>query len=594
MKLFNSAALIFFSILSIHSYIITTVITPEEIIDLQIVQTYQGTPGFIKTLNKTISGTGTDYLKKRVLNPITCKEQLSKRQHAITLIGDTQCAATIGSLLNKFKKHEQGLYSFTRSQDPIAKQAIDNLYFKNRAIKKLNAYPAGLDLAQIIHGINLMAPVAEHAAIHFFVNEALHEYLGMCCSHSHHDHGHDKHKEKAHKHKKHDHEHKHKTPPSKGAVWAYKAYNVAHTLIHFMNLKELFEHFQNQSATLHQMQEQLIELRRCLDAAKELVAITGHMPADTFENQLALRAVATNDSTLISPELSELITLLEKNTFSASASFFSRPGNILRAYTLALSTIPELLEAFTGVGELDTLLSCNKLLQSTDANQPFCMATFIEQNKPHIKIHHYWNLLNATPSPIEQELILGNTHPHVAIITGVNKSGKSTASSALAQAIICAQSLGIAPSQQLELTLFAAVRTCFNATTKVIDGKSLFSTSIEFADSVLELNRTSSGFTFIATDELFNSTEFSRGSQINEQMARLLAASSNTIGLISTHFASATKLEKLHPNTIINLKASSSDSLDGVNYHITRGTCDAQNPLELINKSELLIAAGLQ
>lgn len=592
MKLFNSAAFIFFSILSIHAHIITTVITPEEIIDLQIVQTYQGTPGFIKALNKTISGTGTDYLKKRVLNPITRKEQLCKRQHAIKLIGNTQCAVTIASHLNKFKQHEQGLYSFTRSQDPIAKQAIDNLYFKNRGIKKLNAYPAGLDFAQIIHAINLMAPVAEHAAIHFFINEALHEYLGMCCPHSHH--GHDEHKEKAHKHKKHDHEHAHKAPPSKAAVWAYKAYNVAHTLIHFMNLKELFEHFQNQSATLHQMQEQLIELRRCLDAAKELVAITGHMPADTFENQLALRAVVTKDSTIISSELSELITLLEKNTFSASASFFSRPGNILRAYTLALSTIPELLEAFAGVGELDTLLSCHKLLQSADANQPFCMATFIEQNRPCIKIHHYWNLLNARPSPIQEELTLGGTYPHVAIITGVNKSGKSTASSALAQAIICAQSLGIAPAQQLELTLFAAVRTCFNATTKVIDGKSLFSTSIEFADAVLELNRTSNGFTFIATDELFNSTEFSRGNQINEQMARLLAASSNTIGLISTHFASATELEKLHPDTIINLKASSSDSLDGVHYHITRGTCDAQNPLELINRSELLIAAGLQ
>lgn len=592
------------SMSAIHSCsaVDTRFLSPEEILDLQIITTYQGTPGFLKTLNKTLTQSGTDYLTNRVLNPISNKHQLNKRQKALVLMGQPELSADLESSLRKFQENEHGLHAFMQAQDPIAKQSIDNLYFKNRFLKPLNAYPAGLDFAQVAHALNMMAPVVEHAAIHFFVSEALHEYLGMCCPHSHHTHGHEDHKEKKHahkehKHKDHGHEKKDKShnhaPPSRGAVWVYQAYNVAHTLIHLINLKELAEHFQARSATMNQMQEQLIHVRNCLNAARELVDITESMDPDLFESQTYLRAVVKNDTAHISSELSEFICLLEKNTFGSRVSFFSRPGNILRAYTLALKVMPELMRAFEGVGELDTLRSCSQLLQA-DTQHSFCLAELSDAKTPTIAITGFWNLLNTNPNPIQESLVLGAGKPHVAIITGPNKSGKSTATAAIAQAIVCAQSLGIAPARSCVLAPFHAIRTCLNANIKVIDGKSLFSASVEFADKVLELNRSIDGATFIATDELFNSTEFSRGMLINEQMARLLAASQKTIGLISTHFASATQLEKEFKKEVINLRAHVWQDDSITRYHLEPGASDAQDPLELMNKSELLTAAGLQ
>lgn len=600
------ALLLLFSICSINA-LDTQFLSPEEILDLQILTTYQGTPGFLKRLNKTLTQAGTDYLTHRVLNPISNTQQLIKRQKALIAMGNEQLASTLEASLLKFQQNEQALDAFRHVQDPIAKQAIDNLYFKNRYLKPLNAHPAGLDFAQVAHTLNMVAPMVEHAAIHFFVSEALHEYLGMCCSSSHHDHGHKdhthehkekKHHDKPHKHKDHAHEkkekeHKHE-PPSRGKIWAYRAYNALHTIIHVMNLKELIEHMQERAATLNTMQQQLIQVRNCVDAARELVNSIESMDPDLFESQTRLRAVVHNDAGHISAELSEFITLLEKNTFGSRVSLFSRPGNILRAYTLALKVMPELMQAFEGVGELDTLRSCSQLLQSDNQTQPFCLAEFVDYKNPCIGIGGYWNLLNKNPRPIQEPLYLGGKHAHVAIITGANKSGKSTATAAVVQAIVCAQSLGIAPAQSCQLVPFSAIRTCLNANTKVVDGKSLFSASIEFADNVLELNRRIDGATFIATDELFNSTEFSRGKLINEQMARLLATNERIIGIISTHFASATELEKELSQDIINLRAHTHD-FDGTTlYHVTPGSSEAQDPLELIGASQLLRAAGLQ
>lgn len=565
----------------------TPLITQAEILDLQLLQTYQGTPGIFSALNKTITGTGSDFLKKRLLNPIANQEQLMRRQQAIVLIGNPEIKSQLEANLRTFKAHEQGLYSFIRAQDPIAKRAIDNLYFKNRFLRGFNSCPAGLDFAQVIHAINLFAPVVEHAAIHFFISEKLHEYLGMCCSHSHHDHGHN-----AHTHKEHKHKHEHKNP-SQGALWAYHAYNITHTLIHLINLKELIEHVREQALTIAQMQEHLIQVRHCLDAARALVNATAHLPTESFEHQALLRALVYHDQTMLSPELYELVTLLQKNTFAGQASVFSRHGNTLRAYALALQTMPELLAALEGVGELDTLLSCNNLLENASKSCPFCLVTFSNSKTPIIALKQFWNLLNKTPNPIQEPLNLGSQNPHVAIITGVNKAGKSTAAGAVAQALVCAQSLGIAPAQTCMVTPFGAIRTCFNANAKVTDGQSLFSASIDFADDVLALSQNTSGYVFIATDELFNSTEFSRGQCINEQMALSLAACPNCIALMATHFTQTTTLEQQFPHEIVNLKAEIKDLNGSGVYLLSPGIGDHENILELVKDSELIKRTGL-
>lgn len=560
-----------------------SIITEAEILDLQLLQTYQGKPGVIGTLNKTITGTGTDFLKKRLLHPITDRQQLMRRQQAIAHLGQIQDQSLLELILGTFKENEQGLYSFIIAQDPIAQRSIENLYFKRRFLKRFNNCPAGLDFAQAVHAINLFAPVVEHVAIHFFISEQLHKYLGMCCPHGHHDH--EAPKEHKHKHK-HEHKHEHKAP-SAGAVWAYRAYNVAHTLIHAINLTELAEHLTERALTIRQMQERLIAIRRCLDATKILVDTTRHLPASDFEHQELLRALVEKNQDILSPELYELVTLLEKNTFAGNASLFSRQGNILRAYTLALQTMPELLAALEGVGELDVILSCANLLKNSQEESPFCLVEYSQEETPAILVTRFWNLLNKSPNPIQEPFALEGAR-HVAIITGANKAGKSTASGAITQTILCAQTLTIAPAQSCTITPFSYIRTCFNPNAKVSDGQSLFSASIDFADQTLALCQHGK-FIFIATDELFNSTEFSRGQQINDEMALSLAKHHNCIALLATHFQPTTTLEGRTRESIINLKAE----MDENGYHLSPGIGSVGNILEFVKDSEIIKRTGL-
>ena len=256
----------------------------------------------------------------------------------------------------------------------------------------------------------------------------------MCCGHSHHDHGH----KEEHKHT-HDHDHKKhkhsKVPPSAGAQFAYYAYNVAHTLIHVIGFKELVDHMYTQALTIKQMQAIIIEIRHCLDATRNIIRTTNALSKDLFEHYQGLEDVCWLNQAALSSDLYEFLTLLQSSTFTGDASLVSRQGNVLRAYALAQKVMPELLEKLQGIGELDTLLTCTKLIENPTNGCPFAFAEYIQDENPSLMIQGFWNPIAQWPNMIQETIALGTTHPRVAIITGANKAGKSTASAAIVLAL---------------------------------------------------------------------------------------------------------------------------------------------------------------
>ena len=234
-------------------------------------------------------------------------------------------------------------------------------------------------------------------------------------------------------------------PPE--ALAAYNIYNVAHTLIHLAGFKGLIDHVREQNQVVQSMQQELINLKSCLDSARHIYefmekSTKGLNPlvpgfakvATLFESNPANRC----------PKLQEFLTLINRTTFEGSPSFFSRQGIILRTYALAKEVNAELQDALRAIAEIDFYVSNTQLYKEyQNTTTPFTFAHYTAQESPLISISGFWNPLLASMQPIQQEISVGTNNPRIAIVTGPNKAGKSTGLNAISIAMVLAQTLGI-------------------------------------------------------------------------------------------------------------------------------------------------------
>ncbi len=533
--------------------------------DLQLLRTYQQGPGLISKIKRTSTKLGLEYLTKQVTNPLADIVALKARQEwTKQIMSDPALQQSLEEHLKVFACAESSL-NIGCATDDICQSVISNFYFKNKYLRWLNNYPAGLELGQLATIANLSAPLIEHAIIHFFISKELHERLGIC----------------GHPHACNDPHHH----ASFGAQLAYNSYNIAHTGIHLIGAKGVYDHVKQQADIIKSMQSELIKLRHAIESARTLVSLIDTLAIDH------VRFPDTQEPNIFhsdtnSAQLTELLDLLSHATFDDQPSFLSRPGNILRAYALAQMVHHELRSGLAIIGAIDFQVSCARLMH--ESKQAFVFADFIQAAEPLLQIKGFWNPLVADMQPIDNELILGDSHPHIALVTGPNKAGKSTGLGALSTAIILAQSLGIVPAQYCAITPFSHIKTGFNMTNRVNHGQSLFSTSLDFArETIAYAKNNPHHFVFIATDELFNSTEYSQGLEIAADYIRELAECSNCIALMATHFAPLTALEEENPAVIKNYKAELTTTNGTLRYCIEPGISEPGNTLRLVQQDLL-------
>ena len=554
------------------------VLTEFEHRDLQLFDTYQQKPGLIASINRTQTQMGHTFLKEQLANPLVDIDQLQHRQEIInTILIDASLHNALQEKLKEFAHYEQSLTQVANA-DAIGKNVISNFYFKNSYLRWLNKYPAGLEAGQVLHIANLSAPLIEHAVIHFLLSEKLRGSLGIdaCCPA--HDHGHKTPCKLNHHH----------TPaPSARAVFVYNTYNVLHTLIHLAGFKGLIDHMRQQADVIQNMQESLMQVRNCLESAQ---AIYEELETHTELNEKLtefhnLNALFTTGKGL-SPELQEFLTLINSATFTGEPSYFSRQGVILRAYALAQKVHIELQEKLSAIAAIDFYRSAAQLMREySNTSTPFTFAKFSKQDTPLLHVKGFWNPLINIMQPIKEEISLGTNAPHIAIVTGPNKAGKSTSLNALCATIVLAQTLSIVPALECHITPFSYIRTGFNMTSRVREGQSLFSASLDFAHELINYTESHQDkFVFIALDELFNSTDFHRGSLIARRFAYALDASRNCVALMATHFAALTELEAENPRCYKNFKAELITENHQSRYILEPGISKSDEVLRLISQ----------
>jgi len=283
------------------------------------------------------------------------------------------------------------------------------------------------------------------------------------------------------------------------------------------------------------------------------------------------------------------LSLIKTDTFVGQASKLSYHGRVLRAYELLQKVKPELLTCLQGIAEVDVHNSCAKLVQeaSTTAT-PYTFAHYVQDDRARLTIQGFWNPLVPKAQAIPQEVALGTQNgPQVAIVTGPNTGGKSTGLASIGSAVHLSQTLGLVPAQKLEITPFSTVVSGFNMTGRVETGQSLFSASLELANKILAAKKDSTGKLFVALDELFNSTNHTKGQAVAIEFVKKMMEKNNAVMLFATHFPELAKLEAESAGKCQNLKAEH----DAGAFAITPGASKATDAFKLISNGDSLLVS---
>jgi hypothetical protein len=270
-----------------------------------------------------------------------------------------------------------------------------------------------------------------------------------------------------------------------------------------------------------------------------------------LDHQKQLTALFDTKSALISQKMHKLVTLLLSDTFTGTPSYFCFKGRVLAAYALMREIKNDLAPALLALGEVDAYLSCATLYQDyEDKPNGFCFVTYLDQDTPYLNFNGMWNPFIPSKKAVANSIELGGSKPLNVILTGPNAGGKSTFSKGLTLNVLLAQTVGIAPGQELVITPFEKINTYMNITDDTAGGNSLFKSEVLRAQSLLKTiaDLDKKKFSFSIMDEMFSGTSPREGEAAGYAVAKNLGANTNSIAVIATHFPKLKELEKTTGN----------------------------------------------
>ena len=288
------------------------------------------------------------------------------------------------------------------------------------------------------------------------------------------------------------------------------------------------------------LQAKMIAVASYINAMKELYRIVkNNAMLSALPGMEALAQLGDPNSSL-SYDCRKLLGLLDYNTFNGEASVFSLTGRVLAAHRLMQKVKEELVPACAAAGRIDAYLSVAKLFQKFQ-NTPakFCFVDFVENSsKPMVQAVNFWNPFIDTHVVVTNNAELGINNPNNIILTGPNTGGKSTVIKGLLINILLAQTLGIAPAEQLLLTPFANLNCYLNITDDLSAGTSLFKAEVLRAKALINAvrNLRPHEFSFTIIDEVFSGTSPLEGENAALMFAKELALLDKSLCVIATHF----------------------------------------------------------
>jgi hypothetical protein len=305
------------------------------------------------------------------------------------------------------------------------------------------------------------------------------------------------------------------------------------------------------------LQTRMIAVASYINALKALGEIVKNNPVlANLPDMQALAALSSPHSTL-SRNCKKLLELLDHTTFAGDASVFSLTGRVLAAHRLMQKVKEELVPACAAAGRIDAYLSVAKLYQKfQDTPAKFCFVDFKKAEKPMVYAVKFWNPFINAYEVVTNSIELGVNNPNNIILTGPNTGGKSTVTKGLEICIFLAQTVGIAPAEELLFTPFANLNCYLNITDDLTAGTSLFKAEVLRAKALINAVRSLalSEFSFTIIDEVFSGTSPKEGEEAALKFAQELGVMEKSLCTIATHFPRLT--EELSADYFKNYKVT--------------------------------------
>jgi DNA mismatch repair ATPase MutS len=181
------------------------------------------------------------------------------------------------------------------------------------------------------------------------------------------------------------------------------------------------------------------------------------------------------------------------------------------------------------IGKIDYLISISDLL-----SEGYLIPDFITASYPVINISNMWNPMIGKQS-IHNSINMNVMTPNIMIVTGPNKSGKSTYMRSILLSVYLAQSLGICCADKMTLTPFRYLCTYINIK-DCIAKESLFEAEIDRCYKYTEKIESLNGFSIGIIDELFTGTNSSESKAGTYAIIKRISKNPTNITIMSTHF----------------------------------------------------------
>ncbi len=515
---------------------------------------------------KTVTQAGQDSIEPFFLQPTDSIETLHKRQEIILfLLEKNTLYAALKEQLQVLASHETAL-SLENNQQ-LSQEALKQVYYTSDSFKKFNTSPIALDAAYALHITGLCLPAIEylifHAGIKFLTkaekNTDSHKQDHAHQDKKHHE-PHQKNHHNDHKHGDHaGHDHapkKHAQPsccdahisPNSGNFAFYSFHGVIFGM-HISPLYHMVEDVQNRAVMIKHLQEQMIHIATYVKTAQEIFDLLKNQDAEKL-NFAPYQELAYffDESPRCSTEAQDLLTLLQESTFTGNASFLNHVGNVLAAYKLYVNVHQEFHKITRALGEIDLYVSAADMIKNQTTAAPWCFVNYKKSAHPSILAKNMRHLF--IPETLSKSWNINTTESLHTFITGDNGSGKSTYINGLGHALILAQTFGIAPAEQFEMTPFSHICTYRFIEDNMVQGTSRFYAECGRIETILTTVNESSCLSCVLLDEPFTSTNAQKGADFLTQALARLFSLRNTISFTASHYGSLSALAKEHKNTV--------------------------------------------
>lgn len=263
----------------------------------------------------------------------------------------------------------------------------------------------------------------------------------------------------------------------------------------------------------------------------------------------------------------ELLATLDSETFTGDPTFWSKRGPILKAFKSAQTENIGFVNFMKFIGEVDAYLSIVKLYKEHKLQglPGYCLVDYVETDvqapnpKSHIGLVNYWHPM-LDPKRVVTNSITLSDQPGTSknmMVTGPNAGGKSTTLRAITIAVLLAQTIGIAPAQEMRMTPFSLIDVYLNPT----DGTGFESQFQAEVDRIKQLfvemeKLTPQQFSLITIDEPFTGTSHNQAEELSRRVINAFIKKNNNTAMIATHIRELTDLELKTNHGIMNYKVS--------------------------------------